>query len=106
MPKLVRLYIRSVLIGFGVAGVFTAGLVAFDVAGIGKLILASDIGWVAAAMLVFFNGIVFAAVQFGLSVMALAEDDDRGGGHAAGNPDLIPIRVTVPSKIRDKAPRR
>jgi len=106
MPKLVRLYIRSVLIGFGVAGVFTAALLWLDVAGIGHLILASDIGGVAAAMLIFFNGIVFAAVQFGLSVMALAEDDDHGGGTGSRNPALMPIPVTVPAKTKGKAERR
>ena len=51
MPELVRLYIRSVAFGFGIAVVFTAGVVWLDVAGIGHLILGSDIGWVAALMM-------------------------------------------------------
>ena len=50
MPALVRLYIQSVALGFGIAGVFTAGLLWFDVAGLGHLVGSSDIGWVAAAM--------------------------------------------------------
>jgi hypothetical protein len=94
MPKLVRLYLRSVAVGFAVAGVFTFGLVWLDVAGIGHLIAGSDIGWIAAAMLVVFNGIVFSAVQFAVSVMGMAEDDAPRGGlrdHAA----LIPVRVEV-----------
>ena len=52
MPALVRLYIQSVALGFGIAGAFTAGLLWFDVAGLGHLVMASDIGWVAALMLV------------------------------------------------------
>ncbi len=105
MPELIRLYIRSVAIGFGIAAVFTAGLVWWDVAGLGHLILASDIGWVAALMMVFFNGIVFAAVQFAFSIMGMAEDDGPRGGHGIRDSSLIPIPVPavapkVPSKRR------
>lgn len=69
MPALVRLYIQSVALGFGIAGAFTAGLLWFDVAGLGHLVMASDIGWVAVLMLVVFNGIVFSAVQFAFRIM-------------------------------------
>jgi len=75
MPRLVRLYIQSVAIGFALAAVFAAVLVWQDVMGIGRLILGSDMGLVALAMLVVFNGIVFSGVQFGLRVMLMAEDD-------------------------------
>ena len=94
MPDLVRLYIRSVLFGFGVAGVFTLGLVWLDVGGIGHLILGSDIGWIAAVMLVMFNGIVFSAVQFAFKVMGMAETDEGpNGGHGAREPVLVPVPV-------------
>ncbi len=81
MPRLIRLYIQSVAIGSPFLAAFVAALVWQDVMGIGHLILGSPSGWIAAAMLVVFNGIIFAAVQFGLRVMMLAEDDDtpRGG---------------------------
>jgi TRAP-type C4-dicarboxylate transport system permease small subunit len=81
MPKLVRLYIESVAIGFAVSAAFTGVLVWQDVMGVGHLILASPVGWLAAAMLVVFNGIVFAGVQFGLRVMLMAEGDSgpKGG---------------------------
>ena len=68
MPKLIRLYIECVVVGFLIALVFTGGLLWLDVGGIGHLVLASDIGWVAALMLVVFNGIVFASVQFAVRV--------------------------------------
>jgi TRAP-type C4-dicarboxylate transport system permease small subunit len=103
MPELVRLYIRSVAVGFAVSAVFTAGLVWWDVAGIGHLILGSDIGWIAAAMMVFFNGIVFSAVQFAFRIMSMAEDDQGPrGGHGAREPVLVPVRVAVPVKARKR----
>lgn len=89
MPKLVRLYIESVVVGFAVALAFTVGLLWWDIAGLGRLILGSDIGVVAAVMLVVFNGIVFAAVQFAVRIMAMAEDEGPRGGHGA----LIPVPV-------------
>jgi hypothetical protein len=101
MPELVRLYIRSVAIGFGISALFTVGLVWWDVAGVGHLILGSDIGPVAAAMLVVFNGIVFSAVQFAFRIMAMAETDEGPkGGHGAREPVLIPVPVPVEARNR------
>ena len=102
MPELVRLYIRSVALGFLISVAFTAGLVWWDVAGIGHLILGSDIGLVAAAMMVVFNGIVFAGVQFAFRVMAMAETDEGPkGGHGAREPVLLPVPASVASgKVR------
>lgn len=99
MPALVRLYIQSVALGFLLSAAFTAGLLWLDVAGIGHLILASDIGWIAVAMLVIFNGIVFSAVQFAFRVMAMAEpEDDPTGGRGVREPVMVPapVRVTAP----------
>jgi len=101
MPELVRLYIRSVFVGFGVSAVFTAALVWWDVAGIGHLILGSDIGWIAAAMMVVFNGIVFAAVQFAVKIMSMGQDDEGPrGGHGARNAVLIPVTVEIKPRQR------
>ena len=94
MPELVRLYIRSVGLGFAISALFTGGLVWWDVAGVGHLVLGSDIGLVAAAMLVVFNGIVFSGVQFAFRVMAMAEPEEGpGGGHGAREPALVPVKV-------------
>lgn len=99
MPELVRLYIQSVALGFAIAAGFTAGVVWLDVAGIGHLIMGSDIGWIAAVMLVVFNGIVFSAVQFAFRIMAMAESDSGpAGGHGARAP--VPVPVVVPAKAR------
>lgn len=98
MPKLVRLYITSVAIGFALAVLFVAALIAMDVAGLRHLILGSDMGWVAGAMMVMFNGVVFAGVQFAIAVMRLADDRDTGprGGRAV-RAELVPVRVTAPA---------
>ena len=91
MPKLVRLYIVNVAIGFGIAAAFVAGLVWLDVAGLQRLILQSPMGWVAALMMVMFNGVVFAGVQFAIAIMRMAEPEDtppRGRRQP-----LVPIRV-------------
>ena len=101
MPALVRLYIQSVALGFGIAGAFTAGLLWFDVAGLGHLVMASDIGWVAVLMLVVFNGIVFSAVQFAFRIMRMAEaDEGPTGGRGVREPVLVPAPVPVPVRNR------
>lgn len=96
MPKLIRLYIQSIAIGFALSTVFVAMLVWFDVGGLQSLVLGSGMGWVAAAMLTVSNGIIFAGAQFGIRVMMMAEDDDAPRGwrrHRIGA--AIPVRVPV-----------
>ena len=92
MPKLVRLYIASVATGFAVAALFVALLLWLDIAGLRHLVLDTAGGWIGGLMLLVFNGIVFAGVQFGLRVMLMAEPDDgpRGGLRA---PDVVPVPV-------------
>jgi hypothetical protein len=94
MPKLIRLYITSVAIGFGLAAAFVAMLVWFDVAGLGHLVLETSSGWIAGLMLWVSNGVIFAATQFGIAVMNLAEKDETPrGGRRQLRP--VPIRVEV-----------
>jgi hypothetical protein len=103
MPQLIRLYLQSVAIGFVVAAVFTGGLLWLDVAGIGHLVMASDVGIIAATMLVFFNGIVFSAVQFAFRVMGMADPDEGpNGGHGAREPALVPVPVPVSVQGRNR----
>ncbi len=99
MPKLVRLYIQSVVIGFAVSAGFAALLIWLDVMGVGHLILASSVGWIAALMLFVFNGIIFAAVQFGLRVMLMAEPDDGPKGGLRQHLPLVPAaaKATAPT---------
>lgn len=83
MPALVRLYIRQVISGAGLAVAFTSMLLWLDVGGLWRLVNATEEGPLAVAMLVTFNTIVFAGVQFAIAVMLMAEDDQRGGGSRA-----------------------
>ena len=95
MPKLVKLYIRNVLIGFAVAALFVAMLLWFNVMNLWHLVSTSDVGIMAVVVLWFAHGIVFAGVQFGWAVMAMAgRDDDHRGGTPAVQ-DLRPVPVAA-----------
>ncbi len=98
MPDLLKLYLRQCMIGFGIAAVFVALLLTFNVANLWALISGSDVGLLAVFMLWFFNGIVFAGVQFSIYVMSMAEREDRDGGHGRGIVDYVPVRVPVEDK--------
>ena len=97
MPKLVRLYVRHVLIGWGVAALFCVMLVWMNVAGLRHLILETDMGWVAALALFISNGTLFAGVQFSIAVMMLAEDNDgpRGGRRERAAKVWLPLAIPV-----------
>jgi TRAP-type C4-dicarboxylate transport system permease small subunit len=97
MPELIRLYIRSVLIGFALSAAFAAVLIWQDVMGVGHLILGSPVGWIAALMMFVFNGIIFASVQFGLRVMLMAEDDEGPKGGLRQHLPLVPVRAEAPA---------
>ncbi len=90
MPKLVRLYIVNVAIGFGLACLFTALLIAFDIAHLRHLVFSTSGGWLAVVMMVTFNTVVFAGVQFAIAVMRLAEPEGgpKGGRRIRVMPDL------------------
>ncbi|MFN4153094.1 MAG: hypothetical protein ACK4HF_00425 [Paracoccaceae bacterium] len=105
MPKLIRLYIVNVAIGFGIAAAFVAGLVWLDVGGLQRLILHSPMGWVAALMLVMFNGVVFAGVQFAIAIMRMAEPEDTPPGGRRERLIPVPVRATVPAARRAGQPR-
>lgn len=103
MPKLVRLYIVNVAIGFALAVAFVALLIFLDIAHLRHLVLETSGGWLAALMMVMFNGVVFAGVQFAIAVMAMADD---GSGPKGGRRQSVvrpqvrmePIRVEVPAR--------
>ena len=110
MPRLVRLYIRHVLIGFAISALFVAALLLLNVANLAHLVFTSDIGWMAAVMLFFANGIVFAGVQFAIVIMGMGENEDEGpSGGRRDALGLLPARaepVPVPVKARRPAKRR
>ena len=98
MPKLIRLYITNVLIGFAIAAAFVAMLLWFNVANLWGLIATSDVGLLAVFLLWFSNGIVFAGVQFAIAVMGLKQDEPKGG---RGRP--VHVDFTRPVRIRQEA---
>lgn len=84
LPKLVRLYIRQCLIGFAISAAFTVLLLALDVAGLRGLVLGTQGGFMALFLLFFFNGLVFAGVQFAITVMWMGKDDDDDDDDQSG----------------------
>ena len=103
MPQLVRVYIRQVLIGFALSALFVAGLLWADVAGLRGLIATTQGGWLALFLLFFFNGLVFAGVQFAIHIMLMAERPPRDGG---GRRDALPDGAPIPVKARVAGPQR
>lgn len=94
MPKLIRLYIIQVAIGFAVALAFVTGFVALDVGGLRHLVLETELGWLAFVMMVVAHGSVFAGVQFAIAIMRMAEPDDGPvGGSRAPQRVAVPVRA-------------
>ena len=102
MPMMVRVYIRSVVIGAALACCFVAALMALDVAHLRHLILNSSVGWLAVIMLIVFNTIVFAGVQFAITVTGQAESPPSSGRRTwIGRPRLAaPVRVAAATSRR------
>lgn len=103
LPELVRLYLRNIALGFLLALVFTGLLLALDVAHLRHLTLETSGGWLAIVMLVVFNTIVFAGVQFAIAVMRMAEPGapPRRGNRA---PVARSEAVAVPAPARPRGP--
>jgi hypothetical protein len=102
MPRLIKLYITQVAIGFGIAAVFVALLLWFDIANLWHLVSHSSDGPLAVLILWFANGIVFAGVQFAISVMRMKDDDDDD--HHGGLRQHVMLReyATIPVPVDDR----
>lgn len=109
MPQLVRLYIRHTIIGFALSGVFVGMLLYFNVVNLWHLVTHSPSGWMAVMLLVLFNGIVFAGVQFGIAIMTMDhddhDDDDHGRRRRVPVRGMIPDLVPIPVPVRQARPR-
>ncbi|MFP7673593.1 hypothetical protein ACG74X_09580 [Marivita sp. S0852] len=105
MPDLIKLYIRQTAIGFVLSAVFVTLLLYFNIVNLWHLVTHTDVGLLAVFLLWLFNGIVFAGVQFGISIMLMKYDDDDDDDDHRGRPiSLTPIRVeaTAPrSSVRN-----
>jgi hypothetical protein len=60
--------------------VFVGLLLGLNVANLWHLVTHTSAGPLAVVLLWLFNGIVFSGVQFGISVMRMAEPERPGGG--------------------------
>lgn len=100
LPRLIRLYLRQIGIGFALSAVFVGLLLGFDVAHLRSLMLATQGGFLAAFLLFFFNGLVFAGVQFAITIMRMAEPEDKGprGGHGARARPRTPATVRIAAR--------
>ncbi|WP_460274912.1 hypothetical protein [Celeribacter sp. ULVN23_4] len=96
MPKLVKLYITQVLIGFAIAAAFVGALLYFNVANLWHLVTHTEAGIIAVIVLWFANGIVFSGVQFAISIMRMAGKDDDGQG---GKRDELPLMAMQPVPV-------
>ena len=92
MPELIKLYIRHSLIGFGISAIFVAILLYFNVMNLWTLISRDESAVLAVFILWFFNGAVFASVQFAYAVMSLAEKSDGSGGGGLRSYVLAPVK--------------
>ncbi|MCW1956572.1 hypothetical protein [uncultured Lentibacter sp.] len=110
MPKLIKLYIVNVAIGFALAGVFVGMLLWFNIANLWHLVSTSDKGLLAVVVLWVSNGVIFAGVQFGIAVMRMKDDDDdepRGGNRAPSHVHLAePVLVRAHAKKPQQQTRR
>lgn len=106
MPVLVRLYIRNVLVGFGLSAVFVSALLWLNVANLWHLISTSPQGWIALLMLLVFNGIVFGGVQFAIVIMRMEDRGEGGGGRRAPVAAGVPVHAhAVAAAPRRRAPQ-
>ncbi|KUF12266.1 hypothetical protein [Pseudoponticoccus marisrubri] len=100
MPKLIRLYILQVATGFGLSAVFVGALMWFNVANLWHLVSGSEAGLIALLMLWIFNGIVFAGVQFGISIMRMGADEGGDGG--TRQPEPVRAEATIPVEATER----
>ena len=97
MPKLIRFYILNCVIGFIIAGIFTAAILWFNGANLWHLVSTSNIGIMAVVVFWVLNGIVFGGVQFGVAIMLMADSDgkDQGPRRGLGVPVRVPVEATA-----------
>ena len=106
MPELVHLYIKNVIFGFGLSLAFVGALLWFNVGNLWHLISTSDVGFIAIALLLVFNTVVFSGVQFSITIMRMAEDDTPpSGGKRDAIPVMAPEMVAIPVPVEKPAQR-
>ena len=77
MPKLIRLYIDSVLVGLVLALLLLCGLAMTDIGGVTRRILSPQEGHQVVAGIVIFAAGVFSSVLFAVNVVRVELAQDR-----------------------------
>ena len=95
MPRVVRLYVRSAITGFAVAGVFVVLVLWLNIANLGHLVSTSDMAIVAVLAFWILNGIVFSGVQFAWAITAVAAREDGRSGGDHGPRQGVPVLVAA-----------
>lgn len=80
MPNPARFVVQHLAVGFAAATVFVSLLVAFDVLGVGSVMMTADPIWLPFALMVFFVGSTFSSIQLGVAIMGLADKSKRQRG--------------------------
>ena len=104
MPKLIRLYILQVFAGFGLSAMFVGMLLYLNVGNLWHLVTHTSGGLIAVVMLFMFNGVVFAGVQFSITIMRMADNDTPTGGKRDDLPVMQPSLIPIP--VAAKAPTK
>ncbi len=102
MPRVVRLYIKSALTGFAVAGAFVALVLWLNVANLGHLVATSDVAVMAVVVFWVLNGIVFSGVQFAWAITAVAAQDDADDTTGGGPRQPVPVLVAARQRKRTR----
>jgi hypothetical protein len=101
LPMLVRFLVSHGALGFGLAAVFVAALLAFDPQDAATLLLTAAGHWWPVVALWFFTGLTFGAVQIGVATMLLARRDPPPPPRGGGTPATL-----APALLRARATRR
>jgi hypothetical protein len=101
LPKLVTFLLRHAALGFALAAIFVAAILALDPQDARALLTGAAGHWWPAVVLWFFTGLTFGAVQIGAATMLLehAEPPRPRGGQGVPH-GLLPVLLRVRSRRR------
>jgi hypothetical protein len=108
--RVVRLVLVNALLGAVLGLAFALALLMLNSQGLGRLLLGSDAGLLAFALLASGFMVTFGSVAAGTAVMQIGRDDRRAGPRGDGGPgprgrfarNLAPIPVRVRASSQDR----
>ncbi len=94
MPDPIKLILRHAALGGLIAVGFVALLLWLNVGNLWHLVTHTSEGPLALAVLTAFCTITFGSVQIGIRIMAMAEDQESGGGGKRA-PQAVAVPIAV-----------